>query len=149
MENYRERHEISKASKAFQLVLADINDGDINLWAKFTFNKHTDEILEADFILKNIQSIRPRFKIHKVLFCEKHDRIEVHISHHTDFNGIEYVNLDNQKFKGLKMAEFQEVKMLIRVTPNSRISNEEWECENIATGNPDDKDGSIIIGKRP
>ncbi len=149
MADYKEKHEIGKETKGFQLVSEDIDEKDIFLWANFTFKDGTDEILETDFILKNRKNINSRFKIHKVLYCDSYKRIEVHLSHHKNFKEVEYDAIENQSLKGLVMKEGDEVKMLIRVTPNSRISNPDWECENLPGGNPDDKDGSILIGRRP
>ena len=150
MNNYHETHDISKASKAFQLIFEDSFYKRITLWAKFTYNKDSDEIKEGDFILKNTQNKYNRYKIHKAMYCKTHKRIEIQLSHHKDFTLLGLISLEKQDLTGLEMANEQEVKMLIRVTDESLTHDINKECEDIIDCNkPNDKNGSILIGRRP
>ena len=148
MSNYKE-HAIGKETKGFQIVYEDTEHKEIIIWANFKWkNNSSNKIMEVDFILKNIQNVNIRFKIHKVFFCEKYERIEVHLSRHKDFKDVEYDAIENQILE-IEMSENQKIKMILRVTMDSRTYSSDLECSNIDQGIHHDQDGSILVGKRP
>jgi len=148
MSKSAEQHLISKAENGFQLVYNDDTDQEIKIYGKFTWKSGTEEVTQVDFTLQNTPINRTGFKIHKVLFCKKLKRLEVHISRHSNFENTFQYSCNNQDVTGLIMTDKQEVEMMIRLTDNSRTSDEKKECID---GGPivGDKDGSILIGQRP
>ncbi len=130
-------------SDDYQLLHEDAEYGDTKIYGKFEWQGSA--IIKINFILINkANSIRHLYKMHRANFCQSKNRIELHLSSDKSFTSS-IDQLDTIISNNLTLAKQDRIDFCLRITSDSQTSNTRL-CENDTSGDPDDKDGSILIG---
>ncbi|WP_298903723.1 hypothetical protein [uncultured Psychroserpens sp.] len=143
-----ERRPISKQKTSFQLLHGDIRLKETILAGKFYWIPNTDNLDKADFKLFNVQYDKERYVLDDVLWCQDEKRIEVHITR--DEQNAQDIEIKNSvNLNGISFKKYEEIKLVFRVNENTNPPRKP-HCEKLNNIlNPDDKDGSILVGRRP
>lgn len=141
-----EQHNIILGNPTYQDVSDDVNTGQIRMAIRFFWDRDDETVTQGHFRLRNMSTLNDNYSIIKAQYCPNLKRIEVHIASHEIFNDKDVYTLTNVDLTGLKFVNGESNEFVFRVSQNS-TGTDHGDCENVNL-NPDDKDGSILIGTR-